>query len=151
MIQRLITTHLALVLLALPVALAQSSPRTDRTPDASSEIEAALKNYIAGTALNDPELTLSAFYPEADLFLSHPERPLWIVPIQDYAERLGRGVKGESNGRTGKVLSIEQHGDIATASAEIVLPDGRRFIDLFLMKRLDGQWKILSKAATQVN
>ena len=71
---------------------------------AQSEIDsigAAIQNYIDGTSLNDPELILSAFYEEADLFLSREGYEIWLMPVKEYASRFEQGERGQLNGRTG--------------------------------------------------
>ena len=46
-------------------------------------------------------------------------------------------------------MTIDQSNDIAMAKAEIKIPArNMHFIDIFLLKKLEGQWKIISKAAT---
>ena len=73
------------------------------------------------------------------------------MPIEDYAGGFNRGTRGEPNGRLGKILSIEQMNDIASAKAEIEIPSSNmKFIDVFILKRLAGEWKIISKAATRL-
>ena len=114
-------------------------------------IRAALQKYIDGTSQNDPDLIVQAFYEEAYLFLSKEGHEIWLMPVRDYADGFNRGERGKPNGRTGKILSIDQHNDLALAKAEIVIPSrGLRFIDVFILKRLAGEWKIISKAATRI-
>lgn len=122
------------------------------TPDAEeAQIRAALQAYLDGTSYNDPELILSAFYPEADLFLSHPERELYVLPIAEYLEFFADREKGTFNGREGTILSVDRSKDIAIAKAEIRSATSEaRYIDLFLLKKLSGEWKIISKAATRL-
>lgn len=46
---------------------------------------------------------------------------------------------------------IDVANNIALAKAEIKIPSRDMvFIDIFLLKKLSGQWKIISKAATQM-
>ena len=115
------------------------------------QIEAAIQRYIDGTSYNDPEQILSAFYEEADLFLSREGYEIWLMPVQEYAGRFEQGERGQHNGRTGKIIGIERYNDIALAKAEIELPSSDLlFIDVFILKRLSGEWKIISKAATRI-
>ena len=54
-------------------------------------------------------------------------------------------------GGRGKIIGVEQFNDIALAKAEIVIPSSElKFVDVFILKRLSGEWKIISKAATRV-
>lgn len=41
-----------------------------------SLIENCIQNYIEGTSYNNRESISKAFYPEANLFLSHKDKPL---------------------------------------------------------------------------
>ena len=120
------------------------------------EEEKAIRNaitaYLHGTSFNDTELIQSAFYEDALLFLSHPEREIYILPIGGYLEFFADKEKGKANGREGEILAVDRSGDIATAKAEIRIPArGARYVDLFLLKKISGEWKIISKAATQTD
>ena len=120
---------------------------------AQTEVQAIQKTlmaYINGSAYNDGELIQSAFYAEADLFLSKEGQELYILNPKSYADLFANRAKGEFNGREGTVLSIDYANDIAMAKAEIKIPSRKLyFIDIFLLKKLTGKWKIISKAATQ--
>lgn len=126
---------------------------TSYTASANNEIKAierTLNNYIAGSSFNDKQLIKSAFYSKANLYLEKKETPLWTVAIDDYANWFKEENKGKFNGRIGEILAIDIEGNIATAKVEILLPEKNvRFVDLFLLKKLDQQWKIISKSAVQ--
>ncbi len=115
-------------------------------------IKTTITKYLEGTSYNQPKTIKKAFYKEASLFLTHKEKKLWIVPIAEYASWFEKKEQGTFNGRVGKILSIDQENDIAMAKAEI-LAKGKdiRYIDIFLLKKIEGQWKIISKAATRIN
>ena len=114
-------------------------------------IREALLRYINGTSLNNPEMIADAFYDDAYLFLSKEGQEIWLMPVWEYADLFNRGERGQPNGREGEILSIDQQNDIALAKAEIRIPArSMRFIDVFILKRLSGEWKIISKAATQI-
>ena len=114
-------------------------------------IGAAIQKYIDGTSYNDPDLIQEAFYEDAFLFLSKEGQEIWLMPIEDYAGGFKRGERGKPNGRIGQIISIEQQNDIALAKAEIEIPaNDMKFIDVFILKRLSGEWKIISKAATRI-
>lgn len=138
------------ILTSATSSLAQSDSAAPPVDAEDAKIRAAIQAYLHGTSYNDPELVLTAFYEEADLFLSHPERELYILPIQEYLGFFANKEKGKSNGREGEILSVERSNDIATAKAEIrSTTNDARYIDLFLLKKLQGEWKIISKAATR--
>ncbi len=110
-------------------------------------IEKCLQNYLDGTSYNKPDTISKAFYTEANLFLSTKDKPLWIVPIAEYTKWFQKE-QGAFNGRLGRTVSIEHYGDIAIAKAEILLPERKQeFMDMFLLKKIQGEWKIISKAA----
>ncbi len=114
-------------------------------------IEKCIQNYIDGTSYNKPESISKAFYTEANLFLSHKEKPLWIVPIPEYVSWFQKGNQGAFNGRLGKIISIESFNDIAIAKAEILIPEKKQeFMDMFLLKKIEGEWKIISKSASSI-
>lgn len=114
-----------------------------------SLIENCIQNYMEGTSYNKPDSISKAFYTEANLFLSHKDKPLWIVPIAEYVNGFKKGNNGEFNGRLGKIISIEYYNDIAIAKAEILIPERKQeFMDMFLLKKIQGEWKIISKSAS---
>ncbi|WP_136667565.1 nuclear transport factor 2 family protein [Flavobacterium sp. H122] len=122
---------------------------------AQSETEAVaacIQNYIDGTSYNKPGEISKAFYSEANLFLSHKEKPLWIVPISEYTKWFQKGQEGKFNGRLGRILSLSIFNDIALAKAEILIPEKKQeFIDMFLVKKIQGEWKIISKTASMIS
>ncbi len=116
------------------------------------QISTTINKYIEGTSYNKPAIIKEAFYTKANLFLSHKEKTIWIVPVAEYASWFEKKEKGKFNGRVGNILSIDHENDIAMAKAEI-LAKGKdiRYIDIFLLKKIEGEWKIISKAATLAN
>ncbi|MDF4223121.1 nuclear transport factor 2 family protein [Maribacter sp. M208] len=117
-----------------------------------TKIKNVLLDYVNGTSYNRPELLKKAFYTNANLFLDNTEQELWIVPINEYQSWYKNKKQGEFNGRIGNVVSIDYTNTIATAKVEILFPeDGTRYKDLFLLKKIDSHWKIISKAATKDN
>ncbi|GAA4279368.1 nuclear transport factor 2 family protein [Aquimarina mytili] len=132
-----------LFLIVCTCAIAQSE---------DDQIRVTINQYLEGTSYNKPEIIKKAFYKEANLFLTHKEKALWIVPIAEYVSWFEKKEKGKFNGRIGNILSIDQENDIAMAKAEIIAKDKDvRYIDIFLLKKIEGEWKIISKAATKMN
>lgn len=112
-------------------------------------IRETLNKYLEGSSYSDQELIQEAFYENADLFLSREGQELWVLTPKEYAALFENRPKGKFNGRKTTILSIDINHNIATAKAEIwIESNGMKFIDLFLLKKLSGQWKIISKAAT---
>jgi hypothetical protein len=115
------------------------------------QIQKTLMNYINGSSYNDEDMIQSAFYEEADLFLSKKDQEVWVLSPKGYADLFQNRTKGEFNGREGKILTVDFANNIASAKAEIKIPSRNLyFIDIFLLKKLSGEWKIISKAATQI-
>lgn len=114
-------------------------------------VQKTIENYLKGTSYNLPDSIAKAFYPEASLFLSHKDKPVWVVPATEYTQWFKKGTQGSFNGRLGRVISIEIYNDIAIAKAEILLPQKKQeFMDMFLLKKLQGEWKIISKSASSM-
>lgn len=111
------------------------------------EIIQTLENYITGTSYNEPDLIERAFAKDAQLLLSKENQEMWLVSPHEYASWFKS--KGQFNGRVGEIISIDIEGDIASAKAEILIPEKSiRYIDLFLLKKLSSGWKVVSKTAT---
>lgn len=114
-----------------------------------SKIEHTLLNYINGTSYNKSKLIEKAFYPSANLYLEKKDKSLWTVSAKEYASWYKNKNAGKFNGRIGNILSIDNFEGVATAKAEIIIPkSGVRYIDLFLLKKIENEWKIISKTAS---
>jgi len=112
------------------------------------QIKTALNNYIQGTSYNYPDKIAAAFYPGANLLLEKDNQPIWKVPSQEYVSWFAKNTTGKFTGRIGEILNINIAGSIATAKVEILMPKKqRRFVDLFLLKKIANDWKIISKTA----
>lgn len=137
------TQFLTFTLLFLSLSLSAQSEE--------EAIKQTLQNYIDGSSYNNQELIQSAFYKGADLFLSKKDQELWVLSPEEYANLFKNREQGKFNGRVGKILNVDYANNIASAKAEILIPkQNLKFIDIFLLKKLDGKWKIISKAATQI-
>ncbi len=111
-------------------------------------IQSTVQNYIDGTAYNNISLINKAFHDSTNLYLDGKENDLRIVPIKEYISWFKNGTPGEFNGRIGSILSIDYFDNLAFAKAEILIPKRNlQFIDMFLLKKLKGQWQIISKSA----
>lgn len=117
----------------------------------SSLIEKTLQNYMEGSSYNKPDQLESAFAENATLYLTGREGFKVYTP-KEYVGFFKNAEKGEFNGRYAKVLAIEVVKDIATAKVEISIPEKKMiYIDLFLLKKIEQKWKIISKTATRVD
>jgi len=113
------------------------------------QIHSTISDYIEGTSYSHVPQIKQAFYEEADLFLDNKDKSLWVVPISEYAGWFEKNEAGQFTGRLGNIISVDYFQNIATAKAEILLPKRNlRFIDLFLLKKINGVWKIISKTAS---
>lgn len=110
-----------------------------------------LNRYIQGSSYSYPKLIESAFYENAPLYLSKKDQELWVLSPKEYAKLFEKREEGKFNGRYGNILNIDIANNIASAKAEIRIPSGDLlFVDIFLLKKLEGKWKIISKVAAQV-
>lgn len=115
----------------------------------SELVKMTIQNYIDGSSYNKIDLLESAFKKDATLFLTAKDGFQKYTP-QEYASWFKGKKAGEFNGRIGEILSVEVEKDIATAKVEIFNPIKQwRYVDLFLLKKIDGTWKIISKTATK--
>ncbi len=114
-----------------------------------ASIRETLNKYLKGSSYNDQEMIREAFYENADLFLSKEGQELWVLTPKEYAALFKNRPKGVFNGRETTILDIDINQNIASAKAIIWIESQKmKFIDMFLLKKLSGQWKIISKSAT---
>lgn len=115
-------------------------------------IRAVINDYLNGSSYSQPAQIKQAFHPQASLLLAKEDKPFWQVSIDEYASWFAKAQAGKFNGRIGEIIKIDYVGDVATAKAEIIMPKkGLRYVDLFLLKKIDNQWQIISKTATSEN
>ncbi|WP_299253000.1 nuclear transport factor 2 family protein [uncultured Aquimarina sp.] len=118
----------------------------------TSLIEKTLKDYIDGSSYNKIPQLESAFTKDATLYLTTKEGSFARFTPTEYSGFFKNKDAGSFNGRYGKILAIEIVNDIATAKVEISFPEKNMlYIDLFLLKKKDDAWKIISKTATRVD
>ncbi len=114
-------------------------------------VEKALQSYMEGSSYNKPELLVSAFTENATLYLTGKDGFKLYTP-KEYIAFFKNAEKGKFNGRDAKVLAIEVVKDIATAKLEIAGPKRKWvYIDLFLLKKFEDGWRIISKTATRID
>lgn len=112
-------------------------------------IRSVLNEFIEGTSYNYPDKIRNAFYPDTPMFLHNDADTVMIYSSERYASLYTRRPPGTRNRRYGKILAIDVVKDIASAKIETLIPSfDKQFIDLVLLKKIDGDWKIISKAAT---
>lgn len=114
-----------------------------------AQIASVLNDFIQGTSYNYPDKILSAFYPGTPMFLHNDADTVMIYSAERYTSLYTRRPPGTRNKRYGKILAIDVVKDIASAKIETLIPSfDKQFIDLVLLKKIEGEWKIISKAAT---
>lgn len=108
-----------------------------------------LDDYMVGTTYNYPDQIRRAFSDSAQLHLDRDGED-WLVSPEAYAQLFSRRPAGSKNGRQSTLLTLDIRQNTATAEIEVIIPSlEARFIDLLLLKKLDGAWKIVSKTATR--
>lgn len=138
-----------LVLLLVWLAAIPHAHAADEDPERIAIIR-TLSDYFDGSAHAQPEQLRRAFHPDARLLLSRPGTAYWPVSVDEYVGWFSGAKAGQPTGRIGNVLSIDVEGDTASVKAEILVPgQDARFIDLFLLRKLDAEWKIVAKTATR--
>ncbi|WP_028888439.1 nuclear transport factor 2 family protein [Tenacibaculum ovolyticum] len=138
-----ITTLLFLALITFQFTQAQSE---------HSFVEKTLQNYMEGSSYAKLKMLKSAFADDATLYLTNKEGLFKIYTPSEYTGFFKNSEKGKFNGRDAKVLAIEVVKDIAMAKVEIAGPERKWvYIDLFLLKKTNKGWKIISKTATRVD
>lgn len=112
-------------------------------------IRHTIQNYFNGTAYSYLDQIESAFYSEATLYLENTKGEMLKLSPAEYIAFFKKNEPGKFGGRYSKILSIEQEGNLAQVSAEILVPSrNRRYLDVFITRRMDdGRWLIVSKAA----
>lgn len=115
----------------------------------SEKLRIPIDDYMIGSSYNYPEQIVRAFADSAILYLTKDGAPFPMRP-QAYADLFAKREAGKFNGRIAKLISTEIYNDIATAEIEIKIPKiNARFIDLLLLQKYEGDWKIISKTATR--
>lgn len=104
--------------------------------------------YLHGTSFNDQAEISQAFYTNSRLYLDGQGDTMREMSGPEYAKLFPTERKAQFNGRVGRLISVDVTGTVATAKAEILMPkQGVRYVDVFLLKKVAGNWKIVSKSA----
>jgi len=116
------------------------------TPTSISEYDAISKtvqHYIDGGKTGKSAEMKLAFHPDATIF-GYVGAELFGGPIQmlfDWVDQNGPATELQ-----GRITSIDLIESVATVRLELENWSGHRFTDLFTLLKVDGEWKILSKA-----
>jgi hypothetical protein len=104
-----------------------------------------LRLYMEGSARGEPDKLKEAFHPDSRMFGSLGGKRV-DVPIQALFEMTAQGPADIDGAYRGRVVSVTQVGDAATA---VVAEDGFwgrvSFVDFFSLAKIDGRWWIVNK------
>ena len=143
MIQFLLRTVLACYLLSIAVVGTAATADQD-----DNGIRETVRLYLHGTSFNVQDEINQAFHATSRLYLDGKNDAEWELSGQEYAKLFSQGKIGQFNGRHGRLIKVDVSGKVATAKAEIHIPQqGVRYVDVFLLKKIAGNWKIISKSA----
>ena len=143
MIQFLLRTVLACYLLSIaPIGTAATADQDDIA------IRETVRLYLHGTSFNVQDEINQAFHATSRLYLDGKNDAEWELSGPEYAKLFSQEKIGQFNGRHGRLIKVDVSGKVATAKAEIHIPQqGVRYVDVFLLKKIAGNWKIISKSA----
>ena len=145
---KLITIYFALLLAPLSISVWAKSPGENQHD--INDVYQAINKYLEGRSYNKLALLESAFSVDATLYLTSNGELKVFTPKQ-YVALFEKREPNTFNGRYGKILGIDIYNDIATAKAEIRIPQrNMHFMDLFLLKKKANGWIIISKTATRM-
>ena len=143
MIQFLVRTVLACCLLGITAVSTAATAEQDE-----HAIQETVRLYLHGTSFNVQSDIKQAFHASARLYLDGKDDAEWELSGPEYAKLFADEKKGQFNGRHGRLIKVDMNGKVATAKAEIHIPaQGVRYVDVFLLKKIAGNWKIVSKSA----
>ncbi|WP_269533791.1 nuclear transport factor 2 family protein [Chitinimonas sp. BJYL2] len=111
----------------------------------TEQITQVLTDYMEGTANGEPEKLKRAFHPDFKLYTVNETNNLLVRSGEQYIANIK---PGEKNNRIGRILSIDIENNVATAKAEILIPNYRLYTDYFLLLKYHGNWKIVQKSYT---
>ncbi|MEM7573201.1 MAG: PQQ-dependent sugar dehydrogenase [Bacteroidota bacterium] len=111
-------------------------------------IRATIQNFIDGTTYNYQEQIKSAYYPEAMLYLHNGTDTAFHLSPEQYAGYFTRP-PGTPNNRVSTILGLDISLDVAYAKVQVDVPAiRRRYYDLILLKKIRGEWLIITKATS---
>ncbi len=116
--------------------------------DDHDAIASVLQLYIDGSARGDVDKLRAAFHQDARMFGAVGDQR-FDVPIAQFFEMAGGSPADVDGTYRGRVVSIVQAGDAATATiAEDGFWGALSFVDFFLLNRIGDRWSIVSKSFT---
>lgn len=108
------------------------------------QIASVIQKYFDGTSKGKPRLLNEAFTESLELqYVKDGKLARWMGT--DY---IARFQPGKTNGRIGKIVSIDVTGNAAVVKATV--QSGKTlFTDYLLLLKLDAGWKITNKTFTR--
>lgn len=129
-------------LLSLLVLLGSASSFAN---DERLAITSVVQKYFDGTSKGRPELVTQAFAPSLELQYVNKKGQLGRWPGTEYIARIK---PGKTNGRIGKIISIDITGDAAVVKATVSTAKSL-FTDYLLLLKIDTGWQITNKIFTR--
>jgi len=120
--------------------MAVTETATDR-----EAITSAVQLYVDGASTGDVAKLKEAFHQEAWMFGSLGGQRA-DMPIAQMFDMVASQPMNSDGSFSARVTSVEQVGDVATATLEESGCWGAvSFVDFFALARIDGSWKIVNK------
>ncbi len=120
--------------------MAATETATDR-----EAITSAVQLYVDGASTGDVAKLKEAFHQEAWMFGSLGGQRV-DMPIAQMFDMVASQPMNSDGSYSARVTSVEQVGDVATATLEESGCWGAvSFVDFFALARIDGSWKIVNK------
>jgi len=123
------------------------------TLSAQTDVEAVQKvanDFVEGTKYSLPEQIKSTFYPDVQMFLYNSADTVLIMTPAEYAKIFSNRPPGTANSREWEILTVDVQLDVAYVKLFVDIPPiNARFYDLLLMKKIDGDWKIIGKCTSK--
>ena len=117
---------------------------TDSEADRTAITE-VVQAYIDGSRTGDADVLRGAFHPDARMYGSISGQR-FDLPIGEFFALANDKPADVDGTYEGRIVSVEQVGDAATAAIEETGFWGTlSFTDFFSLSRFDGEWKIVNK------
>lgn len=107
-------------------------------------IQTVVQMYFDGTEKGKPDLLKEAFLPTLELQYVDGEGVFRSISGPDYIARI---TPGRIYDRKGQIVSIDVTNNTAIVKATVDMPK-RLFTDYLLLLKVEGQWRISNKIAT---
>lgn len=108
------------------------------------EIQAVVQKYFDGTEKGNLELLREAFLPTLELQYVNRQGEFQTITGPDYIARI---TPGREYNRKGHIVNIDVTDNAATVKAIVDMPN-RVFTDYLLLLKVEGEWRISNKIAT---